>query len=113
MHRRAPSRSDGAHGTPPPPPLQKQMKKSVGRRDGTNKFMRSPVNAGPEYDIAYAGGQAFPDGSNVGRLDGSVVTVRLPRRGVHFDDLPAWIVDQLDHPRNGFLSDDTRAYDPR
>lgn len=84
-----------------------------GRRDGTNKFMRSPVNAGPEYDIAYAGGQAFPDGSNVGRLDGSVVTVRLPRRGVHFDDLPAWIVDQLDHPRNGFLSDDTRAYDPR
>ena len=84
-----------------------------GRRDGTNKFMRSPVNAGPEYDIAYAGAQAFPMGSNVGRVDGSVVTVQLPHRGVYADQLPAWIVDQLDFPRNGFLSDDATAYDPR
>lgn len=84
-----------------------------GRRDGTNKFMRSPLNAGPEYDIAYAGAQAFMSGSNVGRVDGSVVTVELPHRGVYADDLPAWIVNQLDFPRNGFLSDDASAYDPR
>lgn len=84
-----------------------------GRRDATNKFMRSPVNTGPEYDIAYAGAQAFPMGSNVGRVDGSVVTVELPQRGQYADDLPAWIVDQLDFPRNGFLSEDASAYDPR
>ncbi|MCH2136785.1 MAG: type II secretion system GspH family protein [Phycisphaerales bacterium] len=84
-----------------------------GRRGGTNKFMRSPVNAGPVYDIAYAGAQAFPDGSNVARVDGSVGTVRIAKAGIHADALPDWIVDQLDHPRNGFLSDDASAYDPR
>lgn len=84
-----------------------------GRRDGVNKFMRSPENVGPQYDIAYAGGQAFPNGSNVARVDGSVVTVRQPFKGMHADALPGWIVDQLGFPRNGFLSDDASAYDPR
>jgi hypothetical protein len=84
-----------------------------GRRDGTNKFMRSPANAGPEYDVAYAGAQGFPMGSNVGRVDGSVVTIELPHRGQYADALPPWIVDQLDFPKNGFLSDDATAYDPR
>ena len=84
-----------------------------GRRGGVNKFMRSPVNVGPQYDLAYAGGQAFPNGSNVARLDGSVDTVRQAFRGLHADALPAWIVDGLGWPDNGFLSDDATAYDPR
>ena len=84
-----------------------------GRRGGVNKFMRSPENAGTGYDLAYAGGQAFPNGSNWAGIDGSVRTCRLPRSGMHTDALPAWIVDQLDFSRNGFLSDDASAYDPR
>ncbi|MDP7029110.1 MAG: type II secretion system protein [Phycisphaerales bacterium] len=85
-----------------------------GRRGGVNKFMRSPVNAPGCYDTAYGGGQAFPDGgSNVGWIDGHVSTQRHMHRGAHWDSLPAWMTAQLDWPRNGFLSEDASAYDPR
>jgi type II secretory pathway pseudopilin PulG len=84
-----------------------------GRRGGVNKFMRSPENVGTGYDLAYAGGQAFPNGSNWVGVDGSVWTSQLPHKGMHADALPVWIVDQLNFPRNGFLSDDASAYDPR
>ncbi len=84
-----------------------------GRRGGVNKFMRSPENVGPQYDLAYAGGQAFRDGSNVARVDGSVDTARQAFKGMHADALPGWIVDTLDWPANGFLSNDASAYDPR
>jgi len=85
-----------------------------GRLGGTNKFMRSPVNVGSGYDTAYAGGQSFPDAaSNVGWIDGHVSTSRNPYRGVHWNALPEWLTASLDWPKNGFLSDDASAYDPR
>lgn len=85
-----------------------------GRLGGVNKFMRSPVNIGGGADLAYAGGQSFPQGeSNVGWIDGHVSTVRQPHQGAHFDALPTWVTDSLGWPDNGFLSDDATAYDPR
>lgn len=85
-----------------------------GRRGGTNKFMRSPVNIGGGADTAYAGGQSFPGGtSNVGCVDGHVSKRVHPFRGEHWEDLPSWLTDSLCWPENGFLSDDETAYDPR
>ncbi len=83
-----------------------------GYRDGANKFMRSPLH---ELEVAYAGAQAFRHGgmSNVGFIDGHVETVRNPRLGLHHEQLPEGMTTLLDHPRNGFLSDDDSAYDPR
>ncbi|MDA0802509.1 MAG: type II secretion system protein [Planctomycetota bacterium] len=84
---------------------------------GTNRFMRAPGNT-VEGDLStvYAGGQAFRHlgATSVCWLDGHVSTVDVPHRGVHAgvagDSL---VVDVLGAPRNGFLSDDDRAYDPR
>jgi len=85
-----------------------------GRAGGTNKFMRSPVNIGGGYDTAYGGGQSFPGGeSNVGWVDGHVGRRTHAFRGHHWDDLPAWLTDTLGWPKNGFLSDNAGAYDPR
>ncbi|MDP6479008.1 MAG: type II secretion system protein [Phycisphaerales bacterium] len=85
-----------------------------GRAGGTNKFMRSPVNVGGGYDTAYAGGQSFPGGSsNVGFVDGHVSRHVHPFQGQHWDDLPDWLTNSLEWPKNGFLSDDATAYDPR
>ena len=84
-----------------------------GRLGGVNKFMRSPVNIGG-METAYAGGQAFPDGvTHVAWVDGHIARRRHPFRGQLWDDLPNWMTSQLEWPRNGFLSDDARAYDPR
>ena len=84
-----------------------------GRLGGVNKFMRSPVNTGG-YDVAYGGGQAFLDGrTHVGWIDGHVSSRRHPFQGQHWDDLPDWLTSNLDWPRNGFLSSNARAYDPR
>lgn len=85
-----------------------------GRAGGTNKFMRSPVNVGAGYATAYAGGQAFAEGSsNVAWIDGHVSARKHPFKGHHFDDLPNWLTDGLGWPDNGFLSNDASAYDPR
>lgn len=85
-----------------------------GRAGGTNKFMRSPVNIGGGYDTAYAGGQSFPGGaSNVGWVDGHVGRRAHACKGHHWDDLPAWLTETLGWPKNGFLSEDAGAYDPR
>jgi len=85
-----------------------------GRRGGVNKFMRSPVNAPGCYDTAYGGGQSFSGGTtNVAWVDGHVSSQRHGHRGLHWSDLPAWMTDGLDWPRNGFLSEDAAAYDPR
>ena len=79
-----------------------------------NKFMRSPVNVGSGYDTAYAGAQSFPHGrTNIAWIDGHVTTQQHAHKGKHFDDLPSWLTDSLAWPKNGFLSNDARSYDPR
>ena len=85
-----------------------------GRLGGVNKFMRSPVNVGAGYDTAYAGAQSFPHGrTNIAWIDGHVTTQQHAHKGKHFDDLPSWLTDSLQWPKNGFLSNDARSYDPR
>jgi len=85
-----------------------------GRAGSTNKYMRAPMNT--EHiglDFVYAGGQAFrhQKATNVAYLDGHVGSARTPFRG----DLATetLLTEEMGYPRNGFLSDDDRAYDPR
>lgn len=81
---------------------------------GANKFMRSPSSS-VEGDVGttYAGGQAFRHlgCTNVAWLDGHVSGVCQACRGVHATD--ALLASPMDFPRNGFLSEDDSAYDPR
>lgn len=81
---------------------------------GANKFMRAPMNT-VEGDLpaVYAGGQAFrhQHRTNVAYLDGHVSSTGQPCRGVLAT--PSLLTEKMDYPRNGFLSDDDRAYDPR
>jgi prepilin-type processing-associated H-X9-DG protein/prepilin-type N-terminal cleavage/methylation domain-containing protein len=81
---------------------------------GANKFMRAPLNSeGAAPDAIYAGGQAFrhAGATNVAYVDGHVGASDDPRPGEHASDLLLERV--MDHPRNGFLSDDDSAYAPR
>lgn len=86
-----------------------------GWRGGTNKFMRAPGNReGYDAWTLHAGGQAFRyhGGRTVAAyLDGHVGTQAEPQLPTVPDHLAAEQV--MDHPRNGFLSDDDSAYDPR
>jgi prepilin-type processing-associated H-X9-DG protein/prepilin-type N-terminal cleavage/methylation domain-containing protein len=85
-----------------------------GRAGGTNKFMRAPMNSeGCGVDVVYAGGQAFrhQKTTNVAYLDGHVGIVGTPCEGLLATQ--RLLSDKMDYPRNGFLSDDDRAYDPR
>ena len=85
-----------------------------GWKGGANKFMRAP-SATVENDLpmVYAGGSAFRHGErcNVAWLDGHVDPAGEPFAGVHAT--PALLKSPLDWPRNGFLSADDSAYDPR
>lgn len=85
-----------------------------GWRGGANKFMRAP-EARVENDPAmvHAGGSAFRHrGScNVAWLDGHVDSAGEPHRGER--STPALLKHVMDWPRNGFLSQDDSAYDPR
>jgi prepilin-type processing-associated H-X9-DG protein len=85
-----------------------------GRAGSTNKFMRAPMNS-EEFPpgIIYTGGQAFrhQKATNVAYLDGHVDMARVPFKGALATE--ALLTLMMDHPRNGFLSDDDRAYDPR
>jgi prepilin-type N-terminal cleavage/methylation domain-containing protein/prepilin-type processing-associated H-X9-DG protein len=85
-----------------------------GWRGGANKFMRAP-SAKVENDLGmvYAGGSAFRHRGqcNVAWLDGHVSLLEDPQQGPHAS--PALLKSPLDWPRNGFLSHDDSAYDPR
>lgn len=85
-----------------------------GWKGGANKFMRAPMNT-VENDLAlvYAGGQAFRHGGacNCAYLDGHCGAALVPREGALAT--PGLLQGIMAHPRNGFLSDDDRAYDPR
>ena len=80
---------------------------------GTNRYMRAPGNH--EFvggATCCAGAQSFRhigDRTHFSRLDGSVGISAMPSNGGHDQGYAATI---LDHPNNGFLSDDDRAYDP-
>ena len=85
-----------------------------GWRDGANKFMRAPSNR-VEVDLGliHGGTQAFRHQgcTNVCCLDGHVEGREIPHEGMHATD--AMLEEITDFPRNGFLSDDDSAYDPR
>ncbi|MDA1007810.1 MAG: type II secretion system protein [Planctomycetota bacterium] len=86
----------------------------AGWAGGTNRFMRAPGNSVEgDLSMVYAGGQSFRHlgGSNVAFLDGHCSTAPTPFRGIHATDEIAKSI--LDFPKNGFLSDDDSAYDPR
>jgi prepilin-type processing-associated H-X9-DG protein len=86
----------------------------AGWKSGANKFMRAPLNTVEgNLQLLYAGGQAFRhDGCcNVVYLDGHCACVSTPRRGALATETLLNTI--MDFPRNGFLSDDDSAYDPR
>lgn len=85
-----------------------------GWKGGANRFMRAPLNS-VEFDLGtvYAGGQAFhrSRGSLVVHLDGHVRPYASPQEGALAQP---WLLSQvMAFPRNGFLSADDSAYDPR
>lgn len=85
-----------------------------GWRGGTNKFMRAPsARVEGNLGVVYAGASAFRHGGrcNVVWLDGHVGVVEEAREGVHAT--PSLLKNVMDWPRNGFLSADDSAYDPR
>lgn len=81
---------------------------------GANKFMRAPENSeGHPLSIIYAGGQAYRhrNTTNAAYVDGHVEKMSNPSEGAL---ATAQLLAQfMDHPRNGFLSNDDRAYKPR
>jgi len=85
-----------------------------GWKSGANKFMRAPSNA-IEKNLwtIYAGGQAFRHRlrTNVAFLDGHVASVEGPKPGLLAN--PSVLNTVMDYPKNGFLSQDDSAYDPR
>ncbi len=85
-----------------------------GWKGGTNKFMRAPMNSIEQnLTTIYGGGQAFRHAgrTNVAYLDHHVGTVATAFQGQLAT--PQLLREIMDHPRNGFLSDDDSAYDPR
>jgi prepilin-type N-terminal cleavage/methylation domain-containing protein len=81
---------------------------------GANKFMRAPMNT-VEGNLAlvYAGGQAFRHrgATLVVHLDGNLERVAQPCKGLLAT--PELLSSPMQHPDNGFLSEDDDAYDPR
>ncbi len=80
-----------------------------------NKFMRAPMNTDTVYgdlQLVYGGGQAFRHGhaTNVAYLDLHSGPVSAPLPGGRATDA---LLEMLGYPRNGFLSNDDSAYDPR
>lgn len=75
-----------------------------------NKFMRAPT--GGDLQLVYAGGQAFRHRHTtlVAYLDLHVAPVSAPLPGGRATDT---LLEMLGYPRNGFLSNDDSAYDPR
>lgn len=102
-----------------PPAAQRRVSETAlfgdgGWKSGANKFMRAPMNTVEEnISTVYGGGQAFRHlgCTNVVYLDGHCGCPTVPYEGeLATEDLLRTI---MGHPRNGFLSNDDRSYDPR
>lgn len=80
---------------------------------GANKYMRAPMNSEGWLSVVYSGGQAFRHrhATNIAFIDGHIDSADQPHRGNLAT--PALLSQTMDFPRNGFLSDDDRMYDPR
>ncbi|MCI0362598.1 MAG: hypothetical protein L0Y44_02230 [Phycisphaerales bacterium] len=85
-----------------------------GYKDGPNKYMRAPIDgAGQPPDVVYSGGQAFrhhAKTTNIAFVDCHTGSSRTPHKG---NLATPNLLSQMNYPRNGFLSDDDSAYDPR
>jgi prepilin-type processing-associated H-X9-DG protein len=83
-----------------------------GWKMGANKYMRAPLNTEGSLTTIYTGGQAFRHGhaTNIVFVDGHAGTADDPCQG---QLATPQSLDLMDFPRNGFLSDDDGAYDPR
>ena len=80
-----------------------------------NKFMRAPMNTDTvdgNLQLVYGGGQAFRHrhATHVAYLDMHTGSVSAPLPGGRATDT---LLEKLGYPRNGFLSNDDSAYDPR
>lgn len=99
-------------------PSQTALFGDGGWSGGTNKFMRAP-EALVEMDlgVVYAGAQAFRHQgcTNVAWLDGHTSSVCSPCEGEHALTASgaSLLAQPLGWPRNGFLSQNNAAYDPR
>jgi prepilin-type processing-associated H-X9-DG protein len=99
-------------------PSQTALFGDGGWSGGTNKFMRAP-EALVEMDlgVVYAGAQAFRHQgcTNVAWLDGHTASVCAPCEGQHALTASggSFLAQPLGFPRNGFLSQNNAAYDPR
>ena len=86
----------------------------AGYAAGAQKFMRAPLNReGQNLDMIYSGGQAFRHArsTNVAYVDGHVGSVYHPYPGdLATEEL---LAEEMGYPKNGFLSNDDGAYDPR
>lgn len=85
-----------------------------GWKNGANKFMRAPLNSeNVGLGAVYAGGQAFRHRgcTCLAYVDGHVGSTRDAFRGLRATD--ALLSQTMGYPRNGFLSEDDSAYDPR
>lgn len=86
-----------------------------GWKGGANRFMRAPGNS-VEFNlgVVYAGGQAFRRRgfTHVVWLDGHTSVVSQPCEGTLAGGQAWLLTTMMDFPRNGFLSDDDRAYAP-
>jgi len=94
-------------------PSETALFADAGWSAGANKFMRAPMNTVEhELGTVHSGAQAFRHRGccNVACLDGHVAAREGPCRSPHgtptLERLMGW-------PRNGFLSEDDSAYDPR
>jgi prepilin-type N-terminal cleavage/methylation domain-containing protein/prepilin-type processing-associated H-X9-DG protein len=85
-----------------------------GWKDGANKFMRAPLRSEgltlPMLGL-YSGGQAFRQAghTNVAFVDGHIGTLNRAHEG---NLATSSLLNQMDYPRNGFLSDDDSMYKP-
>lgn len=89
----------------------------AGRKNGSNRYMRAPSRTmeglAVPWSVIYSGGQAFRHSqqTNIAFVDGHVGPWNKLHKGQSATE--NLLSTYLDYPKNGFLSDDDRAYDPR
>lgn len=83
-------------------------------KGGANKFMRAPTNVEHlPLGVLYGGGQAFRHAkrTHIAFIDGHIGANDRPCEGEFANS--TLLTQTMDFPRNGFLSNDDSAYNPR